>query len=261
MVVDFAFVIAILKIILFDLVLSGDNAVVIGLAAHRLPPKQRKQAMIWGCGLAIVMRIGLTLIVSTLLFIPGLRFIGAVLLAWIACKLMQEEAQAAADPTVAPTSLLKAVQRIAMADFIMSLDNVLAIASAAQSWSQIVLGLVLSIMMLLFLSAIITEIMSRYRWIAYAGAALLAWTAADMMAHDLHEFFHAGYVAGWPEFPQWGVWALRIGLVTLCLTINWWLPGSARPAAYSHESEPEPAAETAAGPAPVESPVERVVES
>ena len=197
--------------------------------------------MIWGCGLAIVMRIGLTLIVSTLLFIPGLRFVGAVLLAWIACKLMMEEVQAAADPSLSTSSLLKAIQRIAMADFIMSLDNVLAIASAAQSWSQIVLGLILSIMMLLFLSAVITEIMSRYRWIAYAGAALLAWTAADMMSHDLEEFFHAGYVPGWKEFPEWGVWALRISLVVLCLTVNWWLPGARpHPAATPAETPEDP---------------------
>ncbi|AMV37459.1 TerC family protein [Planctomyces sp. SH-PL62] len=227
MVDDFSQVIAILKIILFDLLLSGDNAVVIGMAAHRLPPAQRRQAMIWGCGLAIFMRIGLTLVVSTLLVIPGIRFIGAIFLVWIAAKLMQEEVDAASDhPHMAPASLFKAIQRIALADFIMSLDNVLAIASAAQSSAQIVMGLVLSIMMLLFLSAVITEIMNRYRWIVYAGAALLAWTAADMMAHDLHDFFHKGYVAGWPEFPAWGLWALRFTLVALCLTVNIWLPDS-----------------------------------
>ena len=226
--VDFEHVIALLKIILFDLVLSGDNAVVIGLAAHRLPVKQRRQAMIWGCGLAIVMRIGLTLIVSVLVEMPGLRFVGAIFLAWIAAKLLLEEVEASEHPESAPTSLFKAVQRIAMADFIMSLDNVLAIASAAQSSSQIIIGLVLSIMMLLFLSAVITEIMSRYRWIVYAGAGLLAWTAADMMAHDLEEFFHRGYVPGASEFPHWALWALRIGLTSLCLTVNLWLPASLR---------------------------------
>ena len=224
------YLISIGKIILFDLVLSGDNAVVIGLAAYRLPPVQRKKAMFWGCGLAIVMRIVLTLIVSYLLVIPGLRFLGAVMLAWIACKLMLEEVQSHGDPDAAPTSLFKAIQRIAMADFIMSLDNVLAIASASGADPiRIFLGLILSISMLLALSAIITEMMSRYRWIAYAGAALLAWTAADMMAEDLETFFAAGYASGFHEFPKWGVWALRIGLVTLCMTIKWWLPG-AKPA-------------------------------
>jgi YjbE family integral membrane protein len=211
-------------------VLSGDNAVVIGLAAHRLPPPQRKRALFWGCALAIVMRIGLTLIVAHLLVIPGLRFVGAVLLAWIACKLMLEEVHAHGDPNAAPTSLFKAVQRIAMADFIMSLDNVLAIAGASgDDWTRIVFGLLLSISMLLALSAVITEMMSRYRWIAYAGAALLAWTAADMMAEDLETFFAEGYVSGFREFPGWGVWALRFGLVALCMTIKWWIPG-AKPA-------------------------------
>jgi YjbE family integral membrane protein len=230
------YLISIGKIILFDLVLSGDNAVVIGLAAHRLPPPQRKRALFWGCALAIAMRIGLTLIVAHLLVIPGLRFVGAVLLAWIACKLMLEEVHAHADPNAAPASLFKAVQRIAMADFIMSLDTVLAIASASgDDWSRIIFGLVLSISMLLALSAVITEMMSRYRWIAYAGAAVLAWTAADMMVEDLETFFKAGYVSGFHEFPKWGVWALRVGLVTLCMTINRWLPG-AKPA-------PKPSAE------------------
>ncbi|WP_165248263.1 TerC family protein [Paludisphaera soli] len=225
MAVDLPQAIAILKIIFFDLLLSGDNAVVIGMAAHRLPPAQRRQAMIWGCGLAIVMRIGLTLVVSQLLAIPGLRFVGAVLLVWIACKLLQEEGEASSEHSQhAPNSLFKAVQRIALADFIMSLDNVLAIAISAQSSAQIVMGLVLSIVILLFLSAIITELMNKFPIIAYAGAALLAWAAAEMMEHDLAALFHNGYVAGWSEFPAWGLWALRIGLVTLCLTVNWWYP-------------------------------------
>ncbi len=89
------YLVSILKIILFDLVLSGDNAVVIGLAAHMLPPRQRRQAMIWGCGMAIAMRVALTLVVAHLLLFPGLRFIGALLLVWIACKLVQEEAESA----------------------------------------------------------------------------------------------------------------------------------------------------------------------
>ncbi len=228
---SFDYLISILKIILFDLVLSGDNAVVIGLAAHRLPPAQRKQAMVWGCGMAIVMRIGLTMIVSLLLIIPGLRFIGAVLLAWIAAKLMMEEVQSAEGSHAAPTSLFKAIQRIALADFIMSLDNVLAIASASDGdWGRIIMGLVLSIAMLLFLSTIITELMNRYRWIAYAGAAILAWTAADMMAHDLEVFFAKGYVSGYTVFPHWGTWALRALLVTLCMTVNWWVPQGKPPA-------------------------------
>src|SRR5512144_584689 len=96
---------SILKIILFDLVLSGDNAVVIGLAAHLLPPLQRRKAMIWGCGMACLMRVGLTLIIAHLLLFPGLRFVGGVLLAWIACKLVLEENQKASGTKPLPTSL------------------------------------------------------------------------------------------------------------------------------------------------------------
>jgi YjbE family integral membrane protein len=224
----FDYLLSIIKIILFDLVLSGDNAVVIGLAAHLLPPRQRRQAMIWGCGMAIVMRIALTLVVAQLLILPGLRFAGAVLLAWIACKLVQEEAEAADATRPPPTSLFKAVVRIAMADFIMSLDNVVAIAGASQSDPiRIIIGLILSISMLLLLSAIIMEIMSRYRWIAYVGAAVLALTAADMMVEDLGLLFKAWWGQGIEvHLPFWAAWTIRLGVTVLCLTTNWWWPGA-----------------------------------
>jgi YjbE family integral membrane protein len=225
----FDYMVSIFKIILFDLVLSGDNAVVIGLAAHLLPPPQRRKAMFWGCGMAIAMRIALTLVVAELLLFPGLRFIGAVLLAWIACKLIQEEAEASDESTPLPGSLFRAVTRIAMADLIMSLDNVVAIAGASQSDPvRIIVGLVLSISMLLLLSAVIMEIMSRYRWIAYLGAAVLAWTAADMMVDDLGQFAQARWGEGGGEvpFPQWAAWTIRFGVLFLCTTVNWWLPRS-----------------------------------
>ena len=180
---------SILKIILFDLVLSGDNAVVIGLAAHLLPARQRRQAMLWGCGMAIVMRVALTLVVAHLLLFPGLRFAGAVLLAWIACKLIQEHDDSTDSTKPPPTSLLKAIRRIAMADLIMSLDNVVAIAGASQSDPvRIILGLFLSISMLLLLSAVIVEIMSRYRWIAYLGTAVLALHRCRLDGPGLRDF-------------------------------------------------------------------------
>src|SRR5262245_34425262 len=105
------YLVSICKLILIDLVLSGDNAVVIGLAAHLLPPRQRRLAMIWGCGMAIVMRVVLTLVVAQLLLFPGLRFAGAVLLAWIACRLVEEEAESRDSTRPAPTSLFKAITR------------------------------------------------------------------------------------------------------------------------------------------------------
>jgi YjbE family integral membrane protein len=217
---------SICKIILSDLVLSGDNAVVIGLAAHLLPPRQRRQAMIWGCTMAIVMRVALTLVVAHLLLFPGLQFVGALLLAWIACKLIQEEAESADESKPAPTTLFKAITRIAMADFIMSLDNIVAIAAVSESDPfRIILGLVLSISMLVLLSAIIMEIMSRYRWIACAGTAVLAWTAADMMIHDFDTLYRARWAPGAETgFPTWAAYATRIALVIICLTTNWWWP-------------------------------------
>lgn len=219
---------SIFKLILIDLVLSGDNAVVIGLAAHLLPPRQRRQAMFWGCGMAIVMRIALTLIVAELLLFPGLRFVGAVLLVWIACKLVKEESESRDKTKAPPTTLLKAITRIAMADFIMSLDNIVAIAGASDSDpARVIVGLALSISMLLLLSAVIMEIMSRYRWIAYVGAAVLAWTAADMMVHDLDQIARGGWGrAVATHFPVWAAWSLRIGVTLLCVTPNRWWPGA-----------------------------------
>jgi YjbE family integral membrane protein len=225
---------SVFKIILFDLVLSGDNAVVIGLAAHLLPPRQRRQAMIWGCGMAIVMRVALTLAVAHLLLFPGLRFIGAVMLAWIACKLIQEQPEPGDLSTPVPTTLPKAITRIAMADFIMSLDNVVAIAGASQSDPvRICLGLFLSISMLLLLSAVIVEIMSRHRWIAYLGTAVLALTAADLMVQDVELFYKSQMPqASSSEYPRWAAWSIRIGILILCLTTKrWWPGGDARPVA------------------------------
>jgi YjbE family integral membrane protein len=224
---------SIFKIILFDLVLSGDNAVVIGLAAHLLPPPQRRQAMFWGCGMAIVMRVALTLVVAHLLLFPGLRFAGAVLLAYIACKLIQEHNDSTDKTKPPPSSLIKAITRIAMADFIMSLDNIVAIAGASQSDPvRIMLGLLLSISMLLLLSAVIVEIMSRYRWIAYLGTAVLALTAADLMVQDLEIFYGARLGQGVEAaYPFWAAWTVRISILVLCLTTKvWWPDGRAKPA-------------------------------
>jgi YjbE family integral membrane protein len=238
------YVASVIKIILFDLVLSGDNAVVIGLAAHLLPPRQRRQAMIWGCAMAILMRVLLTLVVAQLLIVPGLRFVGAVLLVWIACKLMQEEIHASDVSRPPPTTLPKAIFRIAMADFIMSLDNVVAIAGASDSDPvRIVLGLLLSISILLFLSALITEIMSRYRWIAYVGAAVLALTAANMMVEDLDVWYKGRWGQhGAEALSSWAAWTLRIVVVLVCVTTNrWWPKPAAVPAGTSaakQESRP-----------------------
>jgi len=226
---------SIVQIVLVNAVLSGDNAMVIALAAHRLPAAQRRQAMLWGSGLAIMMRLLLTFVVSTLLLVPGLRFAGAVLLAYIACKLIQEEAQPAAHVHEAPTSMRSAIARIALADLVMSLDNVIAIAGVSQSDPvRLAVGLVLSISMILALSTVIVAIMNRYRWIVYAGTAVLALTAASMMQHDIEVIrplvsllnHHAGAA-------ELSGWSLRLALVSICLTSNYWWPRSRLNRAFS----------------------------
>jgi YjbE family integral membrane protein len=251
------YLVSILKIILFDLVLSGDNAVVIGLAAHMLPPRQRRQAMIWGCGMAIAMRVALTLVVAHLLLFPGLRLIGGLLLVWIACKLVQEEEDPTDSHKSVPTTLFKAVTRIALADFIMSLDNIVAIAGVSQSDPvRIILGLFLSITILLLMSAVVTEIMNRYRWIAYAGAAVLAWTAAEMMVHDLEALYAARWGQDGPgALMQGASWLLRIGTLLLCLTTKLWWPRSSHE--HSADSQLSSASLTED---PSEQPMERILD-
>ena len=119
------------QILLINTVLSGDNALVIAMAARHLPEPQRRTAMIWGVSLAVALQLVLTLAVAYVLMIPGLRFVGALLLVGIACKLIQEEDETNEEAAPAPTSLRTAVVRIAVADLVMSLDNVIAIAGSA----------------------------------------------------------------------------------------------------------------------------------
>ena len=219
---------SIFQIMLVNVVLSGDNAMVIALAASSLPPGQRKQAMLWGTGLAVALRMVLTFVVAYLLLIPGLRFLGAVLLAYIACKLIQEETDQEQDEYTASGNLRTAIVRIAMADLIMSFDNVIAIAGVAQADPfRLFFGLALSIALILALSTAIVALMARFRWIVYLGAAVLALAAANMMAHDLetaHQF--ASAMSRHPVHVTQAVWVLRVVLVLACLTSGYWWPRS-----------------------------------
>lgn len=176
----------ILQIIVIDIVLSGDNAVVIALAAHKLPIHQRKRAILWGGGIAIAMRIAFTMLMAFLLMVPGLRFFGGILLVWIACKLLigeEEEGEVTADS--ADRSTLQAIKMIFLADFVMSLDNMLAVAGASHGNATLLLfGLIVSIGIIMTCSAFIAQLMNRYHWIVYVGAAILAWTAGEMLTGD-----------------------------------------------------------------------------
>lgn len=180
-----AFLLAILKIIAIDIVLSGDNAVVIAMAAHKLPAYQRRRAIVWGGGIAIVMRILFTLIMAFLLMIPGLRFIGGMVLVGIACKLLRDEEEQAITPDNADKSTLAAIRMIFVADFVMSLDNMLAVAGASHGdWKLLLMGLLVSIAIIMTCSAWIARLMNRYHGIVTLGAAILAFTAGEMMIGD-----------------------------------------------------------------------------
>ncbi len=188
------FIAKILQIIVIDIVLSGDNAVVIAMAAHRLPNHQRKKAILWGGGIAIAMRIMFTMIMAFLLMVPGVRFVGGIVLVWIACKLLMGEDDGHEINTGGgDKSTWAAIRMIFVADFVMSLDNMLAVAGAGgEDLKLLGFGLLLSIGIIMFFSTIIARLMNRYHWIVFAGAAILAFTAGEMIMGDREL---AGYFA------------------------------------------------------------------
>jgi integral membrane protein, YjbE family len=179
-----------------NIVLSGDNAVVIALASRALPPKQQKMAILWGSVGAIGLRVLLTVAAVVLLQLPYVQFIGGVLLVWIAAKLLLEDG--GGENVAAAGSLWKAIQTIIVADLIMSLDNTLAIAAVAKGdYILLTLGLALSIPIIVFGSQIIVKIMDRFPIIVYAGAGLIAWTAGEMMQGDRLLAAYAEGLPGW----------------------------------------------------------------
>jgi len=173
-----------MAIIGVNIVLSGDNAVVIALAARSLPPKQQKAAILWGSGAAIVMRIVLTVVAVELLRFPWLKLVGSVLLLWIAVKLLLPEDEGGGEDG-GGSSLASAIKTILIADLVMSLDNVIAVAAAAKgSLLLLILGLAISIPLVIFGSTLLLKVMERYPVIITLGAALLGWVAGDMATTD-----------------------------------------------------------------------------
>jgi YjbE family integral membrane protein len=174
---------ALLKIIGVNIVLSGDNAVVIALAARSLPPKQQKQAIIWGSGAAIVLRIILTLFAVALLAMPWLKLVGSVLLLWIGVKLLIPEDEG---PEIeASDSLMAAIKTILIADLVMSLDNVIAVAAAAGGHvGLLIIGLAISIPLVIFGATLLLKLMERWPIIITIGAGLLGFVAGEMAWED-----------------------------------------------------------------------------
>jgi YjbE family integral membrane protein len=178
------FWVALLQIIGVNIVLSGDNAVVIALAARSLPPAQQKKAVAWGSGAAVVMRIVLTIVAVELLRLPYLKLVGAALLLWIALQLLLPEDGGEGHAT-SSGSLAAAIKTILLADLVMSLDNVIAVAAAAKgSVTLLIVGLAISIPLVVFASTLLLNLMNRYPVIITIGAALLGWVAGEMAISD-----------------------------------------------------------------------------
>ena len=179
------FLSALLAIIVIDLVLAGDNAIVIALAARNLPKAMQKRAILWGSLGAVVVRASLTVAVLWLLEVPGLMLAGGLLLVWIAYKLLAGN-DAGPDHDLAPAKTFWAAMRtIVVADAVMGLDNVLAVAGAAHgSVLLVVAGLVISIPIVVWGSSIILRWLERFPALLYIGGAVLAWTAAKMIADE-----------------------------------------------------------------------------
>jgi YjbE family integral membrane protein len=177
------FWIPLLKIVWINIVLSGDNAVVIALAARSLPPQQQKLAVGWGSGAAVGMRIALTLFAVALLQLPYLKLLGAALLLWIGVQLLlPEEGEENID---GHDNLLAAIKTILIADLVMSLDNVIAVAAAAgDSVTLLVIGLGISIPLVIFGSTLLLKVMERFPVIIAAGGALLGFVAGEMAVSD-----------------------------------------------------------------------------
>jgi len=178
-----AFLTSLLSIVVIDLVLAGDNAIVIGLAARNLPKKDQKKVIILGTLGAVVIRILATVFVVYLLNIPGLHLIGGLVLLWIAVKLVMEEHE---DHNIAAgVSIWAAVRTIIIADAAMGLDNVLAVAGAAQGHTLLViLGLMISIPVVVWGSTLVVKLMNRFPWVIVIGSAILGWTAAKMIVGE-----------------------------------------------------------------------------
>lgn len=180
------------QVVLVDLVLAGDNAVVVGALAASLPPAQRRVAILAGIGVAIVARIALSLGVVWLLRIPGVMILGGALLFWIAHKMWDDlrGSDDAAMTAAAPGALHKAIFVIVLADLSMSLDNVLGVAGAAGGhMGALAAGLILSIVLMGAAASAIASIINKHRWVAYVGLALIIFVAFRMLWHGFAPFF------------------------------------------------------------------------
>ena len=181
------------QIILIDLVLAGDNAIIIGMVASKFPLEQRKKIIFWGIGGAVILRIILTLLTAYLLQITGIRLMGGLLLLYIVYKLYKDVIKGSnyeEDIKVNNSSFLKAIWTILLADFTMSLDNVLGVAGAAgDHYKLLIFGLILSIALMAFAATLISNWIKKYKWIAWAGLLAILIVAIELIYTDIQILF------------------------------------------------------------------------
>jgi YjbE family integral membrane protein len=185
-IVSDAWIIAVLQIIAIDIVLGGDNAIIIALACRNLPKNQKRAGILWGTAGAIILRVILVFFATALMEIQGLRLIGGVLLIWIGVKLLTEAGSHDLDDKIDQSSnLLTAIRTIIIADFVMSLDNALAITAAAKGdIGLVIFGLLLSVPIIIGGSALILRLMERFPAIITLGGGLLGWLGGDLIVND-----------------------------------------------------------------------------
>jgi len=210
-----------LTIIWVNIILSGDNAVVIALAARALPAHQQKKAVFWGAGAAVIMRIILTIVAVELLKLPYLKLIGGALLLWIAVKLLIPEDDDD-DGIESSSNLWTAIKTILIADLVMSLDNVIGVAAAAKgSIVLLVLGLLISIPLVIFGATMLMKLMERFPVIITIGAGILGWVSGEMAATDpvIHDWVNA--------HAAWLHWAAPAAGVIFVVALGKWLAARA----------------------------------
>ena len=223
------FWVALGQIIIIDILLGGDNAVVIALACRKLPPAQRTKGIIWGTAGAIILRVILIAFAMTLLALPFLKFVGAILLVWIGVKLLAPDEDGHGD-VQGSDKLLAAIKTIIVADLVMSVDNVIAIAGAAQGAGQshqmplVIFGLLVSIPIIVWGSQLVIKLMDRFPIIITLGGMLLGWIAGTMAVSDPA----LSNTAAWtwvPKVPQSDMvrYAAGVGGALLVLVIGKWV--------------------------------------
>ena len=211
------FALGILKIVIIDLALAGDNALVIALAVRTLPPRQQFHGRVWGAVGAVGLRLVFIAIVTYLLFVPLLQVVGGLLLLWIAIKLVRQSADEGGDGHVRQgATLLGAIWVIIVADLVMSLDNVIGVAAAAGGDMRLVVfGIALSIPIVVWGSGVLATLMNRYPWIILVAGGILGEVAAKMVLHDLWFRARIGTAPAVVE------WVVRLSVAGAIVLVGW----------------------------------------